>query len=110
MLPCGRKLAQLGQPDSPGGGDLLAALRRLSLRRQNQACELRFFQAQREGRLQEQVGKEAEVGGCTSPGGSSVSFSFSDLSASGYKTFLPEKLQIVKPMEGMAYHSARIPS
>ncbi|XP_072556005.1 trafficking kinesin-binding protein 2 isoform X3 [Paramormyrops kingsleyae] len=57
-------------------------------------------QAQREGRLQEQLGKEAEVGGCTSPGGSSVSFSFSDLSASGYKTFLPEKLQIVKPMEG----------
>ncbi|XP_048865901.1 trafficking kinesin-binding protein 2 isoform X2 [Brienomyrus brachyistius] len=96
----GRKQAQLGQPGSPGGGDLLAALRRLLLRRQNHACELRFFQAEREGRLQEQVGKEAELGACTSLGGRSVSFSISDLSASGYKTFLPEKLQIVKPMEG----------
>ncbi|KAG7463778.1 hypothetical protein MATL_G00180200 [Megalops atlanticus] len=99
--------ARLGQPGSPGGSDLVSALHRLSLRRQNFLCERQFFQAERDRKLQglcgEGVEGDAEGSGCSSPGGSvfsSVS-NMSDLSsASCFKTFLPEKLQIVKPLEG----------
>ncbi|XP_052454855.1 trafficking kinesin-binding protein 2-like isoform X1 [Carassius gibelio] len=92
--------SHLGQPSSPGGNNLTSALNRLSLRRQNFLCERQFFQAERERKL------ESEEGGtsCSSPMGSTVS-SFTNLSefsfsSSCFKTFLPEKLQIVKPMEG----------
>uniref|UniRef100_A0A9J8BHQ7 Trafficking protein, kinesin binding 2 n=1 Tax=Cyprinus carpio carpio TaxID=630221 RepID=A0A9J8BHQ7_CYPCA len=98
--------SHLGQPGSPGGNNLTPALNRLSLRRQNFLCEQQFFQAKREQKLQEQVAAESEGGGssCSSPMGSTVS-SFTNLSefsfsSSCFKTFLPEKLQIVKPMEG----------
>ncbi|XP_059427700.1 trafficking kinesin-binding protein 2 isoform X3 [Carassius carassius] len=98
--------SRLGQPGSPGGNDLTSALNRLSLRRQNFLCERQFFQAERERKLQELVAAESEKGGsgCSSPMGSTVS-SFTNLSefsfsSSCFKTFLPEKLQIVKPMEG----------
>ncbi|XP_038573450.1 trafficking kinesin-binding protein 2 isoform X3 [Micropterus salmoides] len=97
---------RLGQPGSPGGNDLTKALHRLSLRRQNFLCERQFFQAEREKKLQALAGAEAdgEGSGCSSPMGSMFS-SFSNLSelsisSSLFKTFLPEKLQIVKPMEG----------
>ncbi len=97
---------RLGQPGSPGGNDLTRALHRLSLRRQNFLCERQFFQAERERKLQALAGAEAdgEGSGCDSPMGSMFS-SFSNLSeisfgSSVFKTFLPEKLQIVKPMEG----------
>ncbi|KAJ8282154.1 hypothetical protein COCON_G00046730 [Conger conger] len=100
-----------GQPSSSTGSDLASALHRLSLRRQNFLCERQFFQAERDRKLQKLAGEgggegceTAEAGsGCSSPHGSVFSFaSASDLSsASGcFKTFLPEKLQIVKPMEG----------
>uniref|UniRef100_A0A8C2IEP7 Trafficking protein, kinesin binding 2 n=1 Tax=Cyprinus carpio TaxID=7962 RepID=A0A8C2IEP7_CYPCA len=98
--------SRLGQPGSPGGNDLTSALNRLSLRRQNFLCERQFFQAERERKLQELAAAESEGGGsgCSSPMGSTVS-SFTNLSefsisSSCFKTFLPEKLQIVKPMEG----------
>ncbi|KAM8905223.1 trafficking kinesin-binding protein 2 isoform 2-T2 [Spinachia spinachia] len=97
---------QLGQPGCPGGNDLTKALHRLSLRRQNFLCERRFFQAEREKKLQALAGAEGGGGGsgCSSPMGSACS-SYSNLSelsfgSSVFKTFLPEKLQIVKPMEG----------
>ncbi|KAJ8255637.1 hypothetical protein COCON_G00195010 [Conger conger] len=102
----------LGQPGTPGGSDLTSALHRLSLRRQNFLCERQFFQEERDRKLQALVraGQEGEGPeedwegtGCSSPNGSSVSCitSLSDLSsASSFKGFLPEKLQIVKPMEG----------
>ncbi|XP_044044106.1 trafficking kinesin-binding protein 2 isoform X2 [Siniperca chuatsi] len=97
---------RLGQPGCPGGNDLTRALHRLSLRRQNFLCERQFFQAEREKKLQSLAGAEAdgEGSGCSSPMGSMFS-SFSNLSdlsisSSLFKTFLPEKLQIVKPMEG----------
>ncbi|KAG8004613.1 Trafficking kinesin-binding protein 2, partial [Nibea albiflora] len=97
---------RLGQPGCPGGNDLTKALHRLSLRRQNFLCERQFFQAEREKKLQALAGAEAdgEGSGCSSPMGSMMS-SFSNLSelsfsSSVFKTFLPEKLQIVKPMEG----------
>lgn len=112
-----REEVRLGQPGCPGGNDLTKALHRLSLRRQNFLCERQFFQAEREKKLQALAGAEAdgEVSGCSSPMGSMLS-SFSNLSelsfgSSVFKTFLPEKLQIVKPMEGKlrteASHSSR---
>ncbi|XP_067315015.1 trafficking kinesin-binding protein 2 isoform X2 [Pseudorasbora parva] len=98
--------SRLGQPGSPGGGDLTSALNRLSLRRQNFMCERQFFQAERDRKLQELVAADSNEGGsgCSSPMGSTIS-SFTNLSefsfsSSCFKTFLPEKLQIVKPMEG----------
>ncbi|XP_041834491.1 trafficking kinesin-binding protein 2 isoform X2 [Melanotaenia boesemani] len=97
---------RMGQPGSPGGNDLNKALHRLSLRRQNFLSERQFFQAEREKKLHALAGAEAdrEGSGCSSPMGSVFS-SFSNLSdisisSSVFKTFLPEKLQIVKPMEG----------
>lgn len=93
---------ELGQPGSLGGNDLTRALHRLSLRRQNFLCERQFFQAERERKLQ--ALSDGDGSGCSSPMGSVIS-SFSNLSetslgSSVFKTFLPEKLQIVKPMEG----------
>lgn len=97
---------KLGLPGSPGGNDLTKALHRLSLRRQNFLCERQFFQAEREKKLQALSADEedGEASGCSSPMGSVMS-SYSNLSELSFgscvfKTFLPEKLQIVKPMEG----------
>ncbi|XP_061539202.1 LOW QUALITY PROTEIN: trafficking kinesin-binding protein 2 [Phycodurus eques] len=96
----------LGQPSSPGGNDLTKALHRLSLRRQNFLSEHQFFKAEREKKLQTMARAEAHdaASGYSSAMGSMCS-SFSNLSdlsigSSVFKTFLPEKLQIVKPMEG----------
>lgn len=95
----------MGQPGCPGGNDLTRALHRLSLRRQNFLSERQFFQAEREKKLHALTGVEdGEASGCSSPMGSALS-SYSNLSelsitSSVFKTFLPEKLQIVKPMEG----------
>lgn len=100
---CGcREEVQLGQPGSPGGNDLTRALHRLALRRQNFLCERQFFQSEREKKLQTVA--DGDGSGYSSPMGSVIS-SFSNLSelsygSSVFKTFLPEKLQIVKPMEG----------
>ena len=83
----------------------MSALHRLSLRRQNFLCERQFFQSERDRKLQATGAEsDAEGSGCSSPMGSFVS-SFTNLSefsvsSSCFKTFLPEKLQIVKPMEG----------
>lgn len=96
---------KIGQPGCPGGNDLTKALHRLSLRRQNFLCERQFFQAEREKKLQALTSEgDGEASGCCSPMGSVMS-SYSNLSelsfgSSVFKTFLPEKLQIVKPMEG----------
>ncbi|XP_054915665.1 trafficking kinesin-binding protein 2 isoform X3 [Poeciliopsis prolifica] len=94
---------RMGKPGQPGGNDLTKALHRLSLRRQNFLSERQFFQAEREKKLQNETGAEAGSEG-SSPMGSVLS-SFSNLSdltvgSTIFKTFLPEKLQIVKPMEG----------
>uniref|UniRef100_A0A8D2ZJV7 Trafficking protein, kinesin binding 2 n=1 Tax=Scophthalmus maximus TaxID=52904 RepID=A0A8D2ZJV7_SCOMX len=102
-----REEVRLGQPGCPGSNDLTRALHRLSLRRQNFMCERQFFQAEREKKLQALAGSEADGGEssvCSSPMGSMMSScsNLSELSfgSSIFKTFLPEKLQIVKPMEG----------
>lgn len=96
---------KIGQPGCPGGNDLTKALHRLSLRRQNFLCERQFFQTEREKKLQALTAEgDGEASGCSSPMGSVLS-SYSNLSelsfgSTVFKTFLPEKLQIVKPMEG----------
>ncbi|XP_076004898.1 trafficking kinesin-binding protein 2 [Genypterus blacodes] len=97
---------RLGRPGSPGGNDLNKALHRLSLRRQNFLSERQFFQAERDKKLQVAAGTETDVesSAFSSPMGSAMS-SYTNLSELSFgsclfKTFLPEKLQIVKPMEG----------
>uniref|UniRef100_A0A3P8QJ64 Trafficking protein, kinesin binding 1a n=1 Tax=Astatotilapia calliptera TaxID=8154 RepID=A0A3P8QJ64_ASTCA len=97
-----------GTPGTPGSRDLEAALRRLSLRRDNYLSEKRFFEEERERKLA-YLAKEEEKGGPGTPTESLFSLS-SHTSVgsiwSGYsftpRSYLPEKLQIVKPLEGSA--------
>lgn len=101
-----------GTPGTPGSRDLEAALRRLSLRRDNYLSEKRFFEAERERKLaylakeDEKEGDEGS-GGIGTPTESLLSLcSHPSLGSvwSGYsftpRSYLPEKLQIVKPLEG----------
>nr|XP_057909077.1 trafficking kinesin-binding protein 1-like isoform X2 [Doryrhamphus excisus] len=103
-----------GTPGTPGSRDLEAALRRLSLRRDNYLSEKRFFEEERERKLA-YLAKEEEKGGSESSGGHGTpTESLLSLSShpslgsvwSGYsftaRSYLPEKLQIVKPLEGSA--------
>uniref|UniRef100_UPI00398EE5E6 trafficking kinesin-binding protein 1-like n=1 Tax=Pristiophorus japonicus TaxID=55135 RepID=UPI00398EE5E6 len=103
---------RLGQPGTPGSRDLQAALRRLSLRRENYLCERRFFEDERERKLQELAEKgelssdsatptESIMSLGTNLSGISEFTSFSGMSFSS-RSYLPEKLQIVKPLEGSA--------
>ncbi|XP_067458319.1 trafficking kinesin-binding protein 1 isoform X4 [Thunnus thynnus] len=103
-----------GTPGTPGSRDLEAALRRLSLRRDNYLSEKRFFEAERERKLA-YLAKEEEKGGeegsgdpgtptesllsmCSHPSFGSVWSGYSYTA----RSYLPEKLQIVKPLEGSA--------
>ncbi|XP_055083889.1 trafficking kinesin-binding protein 1 isoform X6 [Periophthalmus magnuspinnatus] len=101
-----------GTPGTPGSKDLEAALRRLSLRRDNYLSEKRFFEDERERKLA-YLAKEEEKGdgeGSGDPGTPTESlFSLCTHPSigsiwSGYsftaRSYLPEKLQIVKPLEG----------
>ncbi|XP_032414292.1 trafficking kinesin-binding protein 1 isoform X5 [Xiphophorus hellerii] len=103
-----------GTPGTPGSRDLEAALRRLSLRRDNYLSEKRFFEEERERKLaylgkEDEKGEAEGSGGPGSPTESLLSFcshpSFGSI-WSGYsitaRSYLPEKLQIVKPLEGSA--------
>ncbi|XP_077454954.1 trafficking kinesin-binding protein 1-like isoform X3 [Stigmatopora argus] len=103
-----------GTPGTPGSRDLEAALRRLSLRRDNYLSEKRFFEDERERKLA-YLAKEEEKGGgeCSGDPGTPTESLFSLCSDpslrsawSGYsftaRSYLPEKLQIVKPLEGSA--------
>ncbi|XP_057689406.1 trafficking kinesin-binding protein 1-like isoform X3 [Corythoichthys intestinalis] len=103
-----------GTPGTPGSRDLEAALRRLSLRRDNYLSEKRFFEEERERKLA-YLAKEEEKGGgeCSGGPGTPTESLFSLCSHpslgsmwSGYsftaRSYLPEKLQIVKPLEGSA--------
>lgn len=99
-----------GTPGTPGSRDLEAALRRLSLRRDNYLSEKRFFEDERERKLAylEKGGGEGSSGPgtpteslfslCTHPSFGSVWSGYSFTA----RSYLPEKLQIVKPLEGSA--------
>ncbi|KAM9404387.1 trafficking kinesin-binding protein 1 isoform 9-T11 [Salvelinus alpinus] len=97
-----------GTPGTPGSQDLEAALRRLSLRRDNYLSERRFFEEERDRKLQGLVEKGEVYNGSMTPTESIMSLGGTHPSSiwSGYsfcsRSYLPEKLQIVKPLEGSA--------
>lgn len=89
-----------------GDDNLETALHRLHLRRQNYLSEKQFFKEECERKLK-YLEDERDESVCTSPTGSVFSMSthlsdFTDCSASSstLRSLLPEKLQIVKPLEG----------
>lgn len=98
-----------GTPGTPGSSDLEIALRRLSLRRENYLSERRFFEEEQERKLRELAEKGELHSGSITPTESIMSLGthsrFSEFT--GYsgmsicsRSYLPEKLQIVKPLEG----------
>ncbi|NWI61525.1 TRAK2 protein, partial [Calyptomena viridis] len=95
-----------GQLGSPGDSDLATALHRLSLRRQNYLSEKQFFEEEWDRKMHSLAEQKEEASGFSTPTESSFSPStnleFTDLSASctNLRVLLPEKLQIVKPIEG----------
>ncbi|KFO96920.1 Trafficking kinesin-binding protein 2, partial [Calypte anna] len=95
-----------GQPGTPGDNDLVTALHRLSLRRQNYLSEKQFFEEEWERKMHLLAEHKEGASGCSTPTGScfspSTNSEFTDLttSSSNLRVLLPEKLQIVKPIEG----------
>ncbi|XP_038605357.1 trafficking kinesin-binding protein 2 isoform X2 [Tachyglossus aculeatus] len=94
--------------DRPGAdGDVATAQHRLCLRWHNDLSERRFF-AEARGDGEEEEEEEEEAGGSRSSPPSLASLStfqsseLTDMSAGsgGLRAFAPEKLQIVKPLEG----------
>uniref|UniRef100_A0A8C9Y933 Si:dkey-28e7.3 n=1 Tax=Sander lucioperca TaxID=283035 RepID=A0A8C9Y933_SANLU len=108
---------RLGQPGTPGGQDLEAALRSLSARQQNHSSERPFFDVERERKLHA-LAADCEEGECSSgfltPNDSLVSSPVASTgtnysngssrpscgSSGGSRSYLPDRLQIVKPLEG----------
>ncbi|XP_017572128.1 trafficking kinesin-binding protein 1 isoform X1 [Pygocentrus nattereri] len=102
---------RLGQPGTPGGQDLEEAIRTLSARQESHSSERPFFEVERERKLRALGGN-----GSGSTGGSSgfltpndslcstgTNYSGSSQHSSGSsssRSYLPERLQIVKPLEG----------
>ncbi|XP_025943271.1 trafficking kinesin-binding protein 2 isoform X3 [Apteryx rowi] len=101
-----RDTHKAGQPGDPGDNDLATALHRLSLRRQNYLSEKQFFEEEWERKMHLLAEQKEEASGCSTPTESCFSLGanseFTDLSASSsnFRVLLPEKLQIVKPIEG----------
>ncbi|XP_029360061.1 trafficking kinesin-binding protein 1 isoform X3 [Echeneis naucrates] len=103
-----------GTPGTPGSRDLEEALRRLSLRRDNYLSEKRFFEEERERKLAYLAKEDEKHGGEATGGQATPTESLLSLCShpsfgsvwSGYsfttRSYLPEKLQIVKPLEGSA--------
>lgn len=114
MTPCsGPK--RLGQPGTPGGQDLEAALRSLSARQQSHSSERPFFEVERERKLHALACEEGEGSSgfltpndsLTSSPAASTSTNYSNGSSrhscgssGGSRSYLPDRLQIVKPLEG----------
>uniref|UniRef100_A0A8B9S2Z1 Trafficking kinesin protein 2 n=1 Tax=Apteryx owenii TaxID=8824 RepID=A0A8B9S2Z1_APTOW len=101
-----RDTHKAGQPGDAGDNDLATALHRLSLRRQNYLSEKQFFEEEWERKMHLLAEQKEEASGCSTPTESCFSLGanseFTDLSASSsnFRVLLPEKLQIVKPIEG----------
>lgn len=94
------------QPGPSTESDLATALHRLSLRRQNYLSEKQFFAEEWQRKIQVLADQKEEGSGCGTPTESLASLytdqsETTDLSsASCLRGFMPEKLQIVKPLEG----------
>ncbi|XP_028662001.1 trafficking kinesin-binding protein 2 [Erpetoichthys calabaricus] len=93
--------------DTPRTSDLATALHRLSLRRDNYLSERQFFEDERQRKLKALAEGGDESSGCSTPNGSvfSAVTTHTDsteltVASNCFRTFLPEKLQIVKPIEG----------
>ncbi|KAM4604341.1 trafficking kinesin-binding protein 1 isoform 2-T2 [Polymixia lowei] len=107
---------RLGQPGTPGGQDLEAALKSLSARQQNHSSERPFFDVERERKLRALAhGEDGEgssgfltpndsivssLAASTSTNYSNGSSQHSCGSSGGSRSYLPDRLQIVKPLEG----------
>ncbi|XP_069561101.1 trafficking kinesin-binding protein 1 isoform X3 [Brachyistius frenatus] len=110
-------LKRLGQPGTPGGQDLEAALRSLSARQQNHSSERPFFDVERERKLCALAANCEEGDGSSGFLTPNDSLAFSPAastgtnysngssqhscgSSGGSRSYLPDRLQIVKPLEG----------
>ncbi|XP_053369719.1 trafficking kinesin-binding protein 1 isoform X1 [Clarias gariepinus] len=99
---------RLGQPGMPGGQDLEKALRSLSARQESHSSDRPFFDVERERKLRALGGSSAEgSSGFLTPndslGSTGTNYSGSSQHSSGSsssRSYLPERLQIVKPLEG----------
>lgn len=108
---------RLGQPGTPGGQDLEAALRSLSARQQSHSSDRPFFDVERERKLRALAANCEEGDGSSgflTPNDSLASSSAASTgtnysngssrhscgSSGGSRSYLPDRLQIVKPLEG----------
>ncbi|TSM94707.1 Trafficking kinesin-binding protein 1 [Bagarius yarrelli] len=99
---------RLGEPGTPGGQDLEKALRSLSARQENHFSDRPFFDLERERKLMALGGSSVEgSSGFLTPNDSlaSTGTNYSGSSqhsstTSSSRSYLPERLQIVKPLEG----------
>ncbi|XP_041087430.1 trafficking kinesin-binding protein 1-like isoform X4 [Polyodon spathula] len=95
---------RLGQPGTPGGHDLEAALRRLSARQESHASERPFFDEERERKLRALSADTDPSSGFLTPNESVLSIGTNYSGSSGFshgsRSYLPDRLQIVKPLEG----------
>ncbi|XP_069814457.1 trafficking kinesin-binding protein 1 isoform X5 [Dendropsophus ebraccatus] len=108
----GEKNKKPGTPGTPGSSDLETALRRLSLRRENYLLERKFFEDDQERKLRSLAEKGELHSGSVTPTESIMSLGthssrlseFTGISGMSFssRSYLPEKLQIVKPLEGSA--------
>uniref|UniRef100_A0A3Q4AYK9 Uncharacterized protein n=1 Tax=Mola mola TaxID=94237 RepID=A0A3Q4AYK9_MOLML len=112
---------RLGQPGTPGGQDLEAALRSLSARQQRHSSERPFFDVDRERKLHALASQCDEGEGSsgfltpndslTSSPAASTGTNYSNGSSphscgssGGSRSYLPDRLQIVKPLESVTLH------
>uniref|UniRef100_A0A3B3U5F3 Trafficking kinesin-binding protein 1-like n=1 Tax=Poecilia latipinna TaxID=48699 RepID=A0A3B3U5F3_9TELE len=111
---------RLGQPGTPGGQDLETALRNLSARQQSHASDRPFFDVERERKLRALANCEEGDGssGFLTPNDSLASSSAASTgtnysngssrhscgSSGGSRSYLPDRLQIVKPLESVTLH------
>ncbi|KAM3821070.1 trafficking kinesin-binding protein 1-like [Vipera latastei] len=89
---------------TPGHHVLEAAIQSLSARQQNHSTEHSFFEMERECKLKRLAWEAEDFSGCLTPNGSITSigtnYSGSSGTSLGSYSCFPDKLQIVKPMEG----------
>uniref|UniRef100_A0A8C5RRM3 Trafficking kinesin protein 2 n=1 Tax=Laticauda laticaudata TaxID=8630 RepID=A0A8C5RRM3_LATLA len=101
-----KEIQKLSHPDISSEDDVATALHKLNLRCQNYLSEKWFFEEEWKRKILLLADQKEELTGCTTPlenclslNSSSERVDFSGSSGS-MRSLLPEKLQIVKPLEG----------